>query len=163
MDDIHVIDVLAQGTVGIRRVVPTDSLAEVFPELLERVAAALAAAGASSAGPPYARYRNMTGATVDVEVGFPVEVAPAAGGDVLAGELPPGRVVEAVHVGPYDALSGTYQRIEAWVREHGLELGTQSWEIYEAGPMSDPDPGTWRTRIVWPLTGPPLEAGGPEH
>jgi hypothetical protein len=25
------------------------------------------------------------------------------------------------------------------------------WEVYLSQPQAEPDPSTWRTRIVWPL------------
>lgn len=167
MDEIRLIDRLEQPTVGIRRVVRWDDLPDAVGDGVHAVATALERAGAAPAGAPFARYRGRMADGVDVEVGFPV-VAPMSAGELVV-DLPPGselvvdglpavRAAEVVHTGAYDGLAETYRRVETWVAEHHLEMLDQSWELYEAGPESDPDPGTWRTRVVMPVTGPALAA-----
>lgn len=154
MEDIRIIDLPAQATAGVRRQVRMDELSSVFDRTFQQVAAALMEAGVSPAGAPYARYRGMPAETVDVEIGFPVAEAFVASGELVVDALPAVRAVESVHVGSYDTLADAYGRMEAFVKEKGLTTLDQSWEMYEAGPESDPDPATWRTRIVFPLTGP---------
>ncbi|WP_298460759.1 GyrI-like domain-containing protein [uncultured Cellulomonas sp.] len=168
MDEIRLIERLEQPTVGVRQVVRSDGLPDVFARAVPAVAQILPRLGAVPAGAPYARYRGPLSEAVDVEVGFPVvEPVPddavgsvtVPGGELRADHLPAVRAVEAVHAGSYEELATTYARMEDWVAEHQLALLDQSWEIYEAGPESDPDPATWRTRIVLPVTGPAVGAG----
>lgn len=66
-------------------------------------------------------------------------------------ELPGGRAVVGIHVGPFDSLASTYQELLAWVAAEGLELAVGMWEVYLTDPSAEPDPSRWRTRIVWPL------------
>jgi effector-binding domain-containing protein len=168
--DIRLIDHPGQAAVGVRRIARPDELPQVFSNLLPRVAELLDRLGARPAGPPYGRYRDRTGDDLDVEVGFPVDSAvglpqvqdetglgPQAG-VVVAEPLPASRVVETVHAGAYDGLPATYARLESWIAEHHLRPLGESWELYEAGPESDPDPTTWRTRVVVAVTGPAVEA-----
>ena len=167
MDEIRLIERLEQPAVGIRQVVPWDALAGVIGRDVPLVATALQRHGTTAAGAPYARYRGDPGSTVDVEVGFPV-VEPVPQDGVVV-DLPPGthlvveplpavRAAETVHTGDYDSLRETYARMAAWVSEHHLAPLDQSWEIYESGPDSDPDPATWRTRVVLPVHGPAVGA-----
>jgi effector-binding domain-containing protein len=167
MGEIRLIEWLEQPTVGVRQVVRWNDLPAVFGRAVPAVATALQRAGRAPAGAPYARYRGRLTDAVDVEVGFPVvEPVPAddvvidlpAGSDVVVDRLPGVRAAESVHTGAYDGLHATYARMESWVAEHHLDVLDQSWEIYEAGPESDPDPATWRTRIVMPVTGPAVGA-----
>jgi hypothetical protein len=81
-----------------------------------------------------------------------------AGSEPVAGALPAVRAAETVHTGAYDGLSDVYTRLEEWVENHDLQPLNESWEFYESGPASDPDPGTWRTRILMAVTGPAVEA-----
>lgn len=159
MTEISLIDVEEQPTVGVRRVVRVTELAAffdtVFTELIDR----LRQAGVQPVGAPFARYRGMPTDVVDIEAGFPVTESFPASGDLVAGALPAARAIEAVHVGPYDQLRETYARIEAWAAEHHLEPIGDMWERYESGPASHPDPATWRTRILWPVSAPQVEAG----
>jgi effector-binding domain-containing protein len=88
---------------------------------------------------------------VDVEAGFPVAVPVRSDGTVQAGALPAGRVVQADHLGSYDSLRETYEAIERWMGEHGLEPADEMWEVYLSGPETDSDPASWRTHVVWPV------------
>lgn len=55
-------------------------------------------------------------------------------GNVQAGVSPSGRVVRVIHHGPYDRMMPTYEKLSAYMRAHGLEEGSVSWEQY----ISDP-------------------------
>ncbi|MDD9206139.1 GyrI-like domain-containing protein [Georgenia sp. 10Sc9-8] len=157
MGDIHVIEVPERPTLGIRQVVRMSEIRTVFDTGFTRVLAVAQASGATLAGAPYARYRGMPGETVDVEVGFPLEDAvPVDDPAVFPGSQPAARVAEVVHTGDYDTLPGTYERLLAWVAEQGMHPVEDFWEFYEAGPESDADPSTWRTRVLVPVTGPEL-------
>lgn len=164
-EEILVIEHEEQPAIGVRQRVHRDDLPATVGQALPVVVAALRRTGAAPAGPPYARYRGSMGGTVDVEVGFPVidpvpleklrqEDAPA--GTFVADPLPAARAAETVHVGGYEAISQTYERLAAWLGRHGLQPLDESWELYESGPSSDPDPATWRTRLVMPVSGPEL-------
>jgi effector-binding domain-containing protein len=152
--DIHLIDVQEQPVAGVRQRVRMDEITTVFDTAFPKVLAAIQQAGAVPAGAPYARYFGTPSDTVDVEVGFPVTQAFTASGDVVVGTLPAARAAEAIHTGSYDTLRETYELLQAWITEHDLQVLDESWEIYEAGPDSDPDPATWRTRVLFPVSGP---------
>ncbi|WNB86957.1 GyrI-like domain-containing protein [Cellulomonas sp. ATA003] len=166
MDEIRLIERLEQPTLGVRQVVRWDEIGDVFGRVIPAVAQALQHLGAVPAGAPYARYRGHFDDSVDLEVGFPVVepvdvgavVVDLSPGEVVADPLPAVRAAESVHTGAYDGLRETYTRMEAWVAEHHLDTLDQSWEIYESGPESDPDPATWRTRVLLPVTGPAVGA-----
>lgn len=156
--EISLIDVEERPTVGVRRTVRMAELSEFLSEAFDVVAAEVGRTGARLAGAPYARYRGMPSEVVDVEAGFPLTEPWRHGGDLVAGSLPAARVIEAVHHGGYEELRGAYTAIEAWAVEHRVGTQDDMWELYEAGPQSDPDPQTWRTRIVWPIEHPAVEA-----
>jgi effector-binding domain-containing protein len=158
MGDIHLIELQEQSVAGVRQRIRMDEITTIFDTRFQEVLQALRSAGVAPAGAPYARYHGEVGETVDVEVGFPVEQPFAGSGDVVGETLPAVRAVEAVHEGAYDSLKNTYEAVERWMGERDLKPLDQSWEIYEAGPESDPDPATWRTRVVFPVTGPQVEA-----
>jgi len=172
---IRLIDHPGQATVGVRRIARPDELPQVFSTLLPRVAELLDRLGARPAGPPYGRYRDRPGDDLDVEVGFPVDSAvdlpqvvhaaavDAEGDALVTAPLPATRVVETIHAGPYDGLRATYAQLGSWIAEHHLRPLGESWELYEAGPESDPDPATWRTRVLVAVTGPAVEAARPSQ
>jgi len=155
--EISLIDVEEQPTVAVRRQVRMVELADFLGGTFDAVAAEVSRAGLRIAGAPFARYRGKPTDVVDVEAGFPLTEPWRADGDLVAGNLPAARAIEAVHHGSYDELRGAYTAIEAWAAEHHVTTQEDVWELYEAGPQSDPDPQTWRTRIVWPIERPAVE------
>jgi len=159
MIEISLIDVEERPTVGVRRQVPMTELSAFFMEVFDVVAAEVERAGAHIGGAPFARYRGMPTDVADVEAGFPLTEPWGAGGDLVTGSLPAVRAIEAVHRGSYESLPEAYAEIDRWAVEHHVRTQEDLWELYEAGPQSDPDPATWRTRIVWPIAPPEVEGG----
>jgi effector-binding domain-containing protein len=151
MSDIRITEHNEQATAGVRQTVPMTELTEFFGRAFGATMAALEASGIHPAGPPFGKYYGMPAETVDVEAGFPVATAFGGSGDVVAGTLPAGRVVEAVHVGPYDTLETTYAEVQRFMDDKGLTAGPVMWENYLSDPEREPDPATWRTQICWPV------------
>jgi effector-binding domain-containing protein len=57
----------------------------------------------------------------------------------------------AVHAGPYETLSDTYQAIETWLASTGKVPSGPPWEIYLTDPSTEPDPAKWLTEVIFPL------------
>lgn len=147
--EIESIDPLPAAVV--RAEVPMDELTGVFDRAIPEVMHVVAEQGLALTGPPFGYYPRSPGATVEVAVGFPVSGPVVARGEVEPMELPGGRAVVGIHVGPFDSLASTYQDLLEWVAAEGLELAVGMWEVYLTDPSAEPDPSRWRTRIVWPL------------
>jgi effector-binding domain-containing protein len=152
MTEIKIVDNDEQPTAVLHERVAMSGLPEFFDRAYSAVAAAMGEQGVGLAGPPFALYHGIPTDTVDVEAGFPVASVVEVGDEVEPGVLPAGRAAEAVHVGSYDTLSQTYDEVVRWVQEQGMQLGSDMWEYYLTDPSSDPDPASWRTRIVCPVT-----------
>lgn len=140
-----------QPAAAIRAEVPMAELPDVFHRAFGAVAQAVGAQGIAIAGPPFGFYPRMPTDTVTVVAGFPVAGAITADGDVEPFELPGGRVVTGIHVGPYETVAQTYEELLAWTEAEGLTLAEGMWESYLSDPSTEPDPSTWRTLVVWPL------------
>lgn len=126
-------------------------LTAFFPRAFEASAAAAGQQGRRIVGPPFGLYFGMPSDTVDVAAGFPLDAQLGASGEVVAHTLPGGRAVEVLHVGSYDSLAQTYERLMGWMQERHLTPGDVMWESYLNEP--DPtDPGSAQTLIVWPVT-----------
>lgn len=154
MTEIRLIDVEEQPTVGLRREVRTEALADFLTTAFTTVMEALSDAGGQPDGAPFALFRGTPSDVVDVEAGFPVAAPITLPGEFASGTLPAARAVEAVHMGSYETLPQTYAEIEGYIAEHDLRPLGDMWERYESGPDSDPDPANWRTRVLWPVSGP---------
>ncbi|ANH36656.1 Bacterial transcription activator, effector binding domain [Nocardioides dokdonensis FR1436] len=147
----ELVEIDPQHAITVRGDVPPDDLAAFFGPALSTAAAAAATAGVELAGPPFGYYAEMSAETVVVEAGFPVAEAVADLGDAHPLVLPGGRAVQTVHEGSYDTLQQTYAALEAWMAERGLHPASGPWEVYLTDPGTEPDPGRWQTRVVWPV------------
>ena len=151
--EVQVTERAGAHTAGVRRTVPMNELTDFFSRAFSETMRVLGAQGVQPSGPPFGKYYGMPGETVDVEAGFPVDRPVTGSGDVVPGSLPGGRVVEAVHVGPYDTMQQTYAVIERFFAAEGWTPGDVMWESYLSDPGTEPDPAAWRTLISWPVAG----------
>jgi effector-binding domain-containing protein len=138
-------------TAVVRDVVPMAGLREFFDTSFRALGQTLADQGAAAVGPAFARYRGTFGDPVDVEVGFATDRAVHQDGAVAADTLPGGRVARVVHVGAFDGLGGSWERLHAWVADRGLAAQEQKWEVYLTQPTPDMDPRTLRTELNLPI------------
>lgn len=149
---IEIVHLEEQPAAVVRATLPVAELPGFFGRAFEAVLAVLAAQGVGPTGPPFGSYPGMVGDTVEVAAGFPTERPIDPSGDVVPLTLPGGRAVATTHVGPYEAMGATtYPELQSWMAAEGLEPASGPWEIYLSDPESEPDPATWRTRVVWPV------------
>lgn len=140
-----------QLAAAVRAEVPLEEIRGVFDRGFGQVMHVAEAQGVAIAGPPFGFYPRMPSDTVEVAVGFPVAVAVTPDGEVNPFELPGGRVVTGIHVGPYESLEASYRELMDWAAAAGHSLAEHMWESYLTDPSSQPDPATWQTKITWPL------------
>jgi effector-binding domain-containing protein len=159
--DARIVDLTPQPAAAVRIQQPMAEmdLAALFDVHLPNIADRLADLGAEPAGPPFGRYHEFGPEQVDVEIGIPVaspvgNVRPLAEcepGEIGSSELPGGQAAVTVHLGPYDSLSQTYERLEGWIRGQAREPGPGPWESYIDDPAEVDDPSQLRTEVVWPV------------
>ena len=147
-ESIEIVELRTQRAVVMRRTVARDHLGEFFMEVYPKISAAIAAAGATPAGPPYSRYYNNDPSAFDVEAGIPFAGANPSGKDVRVIELPGGRAAKTVHVGSYETLHTEYMRIGGWAEQGGVRLAGGPWESYVD---DDRPPIAAADRVYWPL------------
>lgn len=133
---------------AVRDDVPLDQMPAFFDRAYHRSMEAVSRQGLAPVSAPVGIYFGMPDTTVDVAAGFPVDPAFTEDGDVHRIVLPAARVVEVVHVGSYDAMATTYERLAAWMEQENLSPRELMWETYETEPSAD-DPSSMRTRISW--------------
>jgi effector-binding domain-containing protein len=140
-----------QPIATIRTTSATATIGATLGQILPEVFAYVVAQGQQPAGPPFTRYLDDSGETIELEAGIPVAAPIAGNGRVQAGALPGGPVATIWHVGPYDTLTATYDVLAAWMAAEGRARGGPFWEVYWTNPQEVPDPAEWKTEIVCPL------------
>jgi AraC family transcriptional regulator len=148
-------DLPAMHALVMRKRVSRDEIAATLATMLPALFTHAQQNGVAMAGPPFARYPEIGMGSLVIEGGIPtVEPAagePGAGIETLT--VPAGPAAVAIHHGPYDSLPETYQAIEAWIAEEGRAAGGPPWETYLTDPGEHPDPETWETEVVQPISG----------
>lgn len=130
--------------------VSLEALPEFFGRAFGEVMALLERNGCEPAVPPLGYYPSAPGETVELCAGFPVAQLLSSDGDVEPLELPGGRAVTGIHVGPDDDLGETYGELVAWMQAEDLVPAGAMWECYLSEPAAAP-PDEWQTEIVWPI------------
>ncbi len=157
----EIIERAEQPYVAIRASVTMPQLAGLGPRFGE-VFGWLAAHDLTPAGPPFFRYNVIDmDRQLDVEAGVPVATTVTGGDQVVAGVLPAGRYVTAVHVGHPGGLIGAVASLLDWAASQGLQWDMedsadgQRWgsrlEIYLTDPGQQPDMSKWETQLAFRL------------
>jgi len=76
-------------------------------------------------------------APMDVDFGVEVSRSFEPSGEISLTTTPAGKVVSALHIGPYDRMCETHEAIHAWAKANKRTFAGQSWEIY-GDPTGDP-------------------------
>ncbi|MDD1767557.1 MAG: GyrI-like domain-containing protein [Methanomassiliicoccales archaeon] len=102
-------------------------------------------------GMPYAEYFEVCEKVVDVECGVAVPPGAQGEGRIVARVIPGAKTLCAVHVGPYETMTSTYAKIDAWIGEKGYAYAGSPREVYHSDPQKDKDSSKWVTEIFWPV------------
>ena len=122
-------------------------LGSTFGELYQRIESS----GVAPAGPPFVIYHNMPepGGRWEIDVCAPVSAPVLAAPAFEFLDMPAGRIVSVLHIGPYDTLGIAYEAIGNFISDQGLEAAGPPREFY----FSEPDvpPEKVQTLVEWPI------------
>jgi effector-binding domain-containing protein len=152
IDKPQIVRTAAQHTAIIHLTIPREEIQNVMGPGLSELMAAVAAQGVSPTGPWFDHHQRMHPDTFDFEIALPVQSPISASGRVQPGQLPATTVARTIYHGGYEGLGSAWGEFDAWITAQGLTAGPDLWEVYLAGPESNPDPATWRTEFNRPLT-----------
>ena len=124
------------STLVIKAKVKRANIATELGKLLPKVGDYLKAKNVQPLSAPMTRYETSEGETFEIEAGFIVPDGTKGEGEIVAGELPAGRVAMAIHTGSYEGLPKTYEAIIASLAAKGETTSNTSWEVYISDPGS---------------------------
>ena len=145
--DPELVEVDPATTAVIPAVVTFAGLRDFFDQAFRTLPPAIIGQGRAITGAAFCLYHGIPAETFDLEAGFVVDGKITPSGDVRPGSLPGGRVARLIHVGSYDGLGGSWERLHTWVAANGLTRGDSWWETYVTEPTPDTDPATLRTEL----------------
>lgn len=139
-----------QHAVTMRTQVSIEGLPAFFDQAFGRVIGHIAQAGQAPTGPAFALYHTQDPTNFDLEAGFPVAEPIAGNGEILASEIPGGKVCVTMLVGPYERLPEAWEALAAYADAEGLEPDTWCYEVYISDPTTVP-PDQRQTQLVMPI------------
>lgn len=108
------------------------------------IADALPGLGVEPVGDSFTLCRMLKEGKMHYEPGVIVSRTFTPSGDVVSSQLPGGRVVKRILIGPFDQLPQTWPALFAWCKAQGLELEGAFWQVY--GPTAV-DPAKQETAL----------------
>src|SRR6478609_3744230 len=120
----------------LRETVPMDALRDYYDRAYSKVAEVLKPQGVAIVGPAVGVYFGVPTSSADVGAGFPTDRFASPREGVKAVTLPAGPAVQVTHVGSYDGLPQTYERLMAWFKAENRDPGDLLWETY----LTEPTP-----------------------
>lgn len=121
-------------------------LGVIYPKVMQY----LTAHKIEVSGPPFARYLKSESDVFDIEAGFPVPVNTKGEGEIVASPIPACKAAFTTHVGPYEKLRETYDKLKAWLAANKHEMGGAPWEVYISDP-GDTKPDALKTDVYMPV------------
>jgi len=147
----EIVEVALVPAAVVRDVVEMSTIGDFFDQSFGQILATLVAEGIEPTGPAFALYHGPPTTTADLEVGFPVDRVIGAVEPVEPGSTPAGRVARLTHIGPYDQLGPSWERLGSWIAAQGETPAGDLWEVYVTQPTPDVDPATLLTELNWLL------------
>jgi effector-binding domain-containing protein len=154
--DIKILEIPEQHALTIREIANMASIPERIGKIFSDVMTLMSKKGIAPVGAPFAYWHNMNSESMskgvfDMECGFPISRPVEGEGQIRSSKLPGGKVITAMHVGPYETLAETYGLVQAWIKENGYQVEEDMWETYLTNPCEVPDKSKWMTEIFWPI------------
>jgi effector-binding domain-containing protein len=149
MADIEIVVTKAQSTIAIREKVRSNEIPQAMERMFNELIPLLNQ-GVQCCGPPFTLYHSWSEDETDMEVGFPVVGQGIQRGRVRPMELPSVKAAVTMHIGPYDKLMETYNKMMEWMMTNGHQPADYMWEEYLNSPQDTPSEKLM-TRLIWPL------------
>jgi effector-binding domain-containing protein len=143
----------AQPVLSIRTHAAVQNLTQVLGQSYGAIAQYLGQMGQQPAGAPFVAYYNMDMQNLDLEIGFPVAGQVSGQGEIQVSEIPGGKLLTCLHIGPYDKSTAAYEAMQQWLDANACEATGVAYEFYLNDPMVTA-PDALQTQIIFPLKSP---------
>ena len=128
-----------------------NAIANAYMDGFAKIAKFMAKKKLHQKGAPFGIDGAMTPAGYTFDAGIPVDRADAAGADgVRAAQSYAGMALKTVHVGSYDGLSKTYEKLRAYMAAHGYAQNGAIFSSFIDDPANVPVQ-TVRTEVYAPI------------
>ena len=130
MGHSEIVKVEQHYTAAVKAIVAFDDLPAAERSARDKLADALPFIQAEPPGAGFTLCRLPSGGRMHLEPGVIVTGPFDAIGDVVASQLPAGRAIRQLHVGPLEKLPEAWPALFTWSMSKGLRLEGAFWQIY---------------------------------
>ena len=134
----------------IRKITTIQNMSSVLGESYKEIIQYVQEIGAKEPIESFVIYHNMDMSNLEIDIGFTVPDKLPDKGHIKMSSIRAGKYATALHEGPYDTLTNTYNELTAFVQEKGFEVENWVYEVYLNNPMDNPGEPP-RTVIYFPL------------
>ena len=134
----------------IRKNTPVQNMPEVLGASYREIIQYVKDVGAKEPIESFVIYHNMDMSNLEIDVGFTVSERLPGRGYIKMSSIPAGKYAVALHEGPYDTLTNTYNELVDFVEKEGFEVDDWVYEVYLNDPTENPEEAP-RTMIYFPL------------
>jgi effector-binding domain-containing protein len=139
-----------QPSLAIRTRTAVQNLPQVLGQAYGAILQYAGRLGVQPCGAPFVAYHSMDMQDLDIEIGFPFAQELTGHGAIQAGEIPGGKAVTCMHIGPYDQVAGAYDALQKWFGASSYIPTGVAYEFYLNDPQTTP-PSDLQTQVVFPL------------
>lgn len=128
-------------------------LSSIYAASYQKIIEEMKKQGADFAGAPISitTFFDMETGDVKFNPAIPVNIENIKeAGEIKAGKTYAGKVLKALHVGPYNTVDQTYTKMQEYMKINGLEENGNSWEEYIDDP-AEVAPEELKTNIYYPV------------
>ena len=157
--DITTRDIKQQRYAGVRAKTTINKVTEKVTQLLNETAEYLDSQGVKPTGPGFAVYYEVGAVVVDVEVGYPIDLAVEGNDRVKCGELPAVKAAVTTYVGPHKDMPEAHRAVHMWMHEKDVKASEQPAREVFVTDLRELEPGAeCRAESVWPIMTQPSRA-----
>jgi len=104
-------------------------------------------------GAPFVHYLDYDESTgfSNYRAGIKVNKMGVDAAQVTAVAYPEVEAVSAMHTGPYEEFTSSYDELRAYIAANEIQVSGEAFEHYQVGMMAESDPVLWQTLIAFPL------------
>jgi hypothetical protein len=132
-----IVTVERRVTAVVKARVPFAEIPQAQRSARAKIEAGLPSLDTGALGLACTRWRPPQGGALDMEMGTIVARPIEAQGEIVPSELPAGRAVHTVMVGPFDGMGAAWQTLFEWCQAEKLKPAGINWEVYGPTP-TDP-------------------------
>jgi effector-binding domain-containing protein len=145
LDEVKTMVIMEEGNMEDMEEMMSDGFDKLYGKIMEQ--------GIEPAGSPFAYYFDWDEASGSFKMylGVPVDEPGEASNGLMPKVIPAMKAIVAMHYGSYDYFMETYEALEKYAENNGLETKGESFEIYHSTRMDSENPMDWRTLVGYPL------------